>query len=261
MNLYWKLLKASIKSQMEYKTAFFMELLVFMILQALDFLLVAAILLKFDTVGGWNLYEVGYLFAVASMVRSLYRVFANDIHNFEKYTANGEFDQLLTRPVSPLTLLIARGVYWNQIGGFIQGGIMLGLSLWGMHEQGVSIGPALLYLPISLVTGTIIVFSLGLATATIGFWTVRINEFLAFTHYGPLNAASYPMHIYPGWLRGILFTLIPVAFITYVPALYLFDKGGAFWYLLVSPLVALATMGVTWKFWSFGIKQYHSTGS
>lgn len=261
MALYWKLFKASIKSQLEYKLAFLMELVVYMILQALDFLLVAAILLKFDTVGGWNLYEVGYLFATSSMVRSLYRVFANDIHSFEKYTVNGEFDQLLTRPVSPLVLLFSRGIYWNQIGGFVQGVLMLAYSLWGMHTHGVSIGPALLYLPISLVTGSLIVFSLGLATATIGFWTVRINEFLAFTHYGPLNAASYPMHIYPGWLRGVLFTLIPVAFITYVPALYLFDKGGAFWYLLVSPVIALVFVGATLRFWHYGIKHYHSTGS
>jgi ABC-2 type transport system permease protein len=261
MALYWKLFKASIKSQMEYKIAFVAELFVFMLLQALDYVLVAAILMKFDTVGGWNLYEVGYLYSISAMVRSLYRVFCNDIHNFEKYTVQGEFDQLLTRPVSPLLLLFSRGIYWNQIGGFLQGVLILIFCSWGLHARGVDIVPALLYLPVSLVSGALIVFSLGLATATIGFWTVRINEFLAFTHYGPLNAASYPMNIYPGWLRGILFTVIPVAFITYVPALSLFDKGGSGWLLLISPLVALAITLVTLRFWQFGIRHYHSTGS
>jgi ABC-2 type transport system permease protein len=261
MTLYWKLVKASLKSQLEYKLAFSFELVMYMILQALDFLLVAAILLKFDTVGGWNLYEVGYLFAISSFVRSLYRVFANDIHTFEKYTVNGEFDQLLTRPVSPLMLMLSRGIYWNQIGGCLQGAIMLVFCLSGMHAQGVSIWPALLYLPVSILCGAVIVFSLGLATATIGFWTAKIDELLAFTHYGPLNAASYPMHIYPGWLRGVLFTLIPVAFIAYVPSLYLFDKGGAFWYVLVSPCVAGVVGWSALRFWRFGIRHYHSTGS
>ncbi|PWK16472.1 ABC transporter permease [Tumebacillus permanentifrigoris] len=261
MALYWKLVKASLKSQLQYKLAFAFEVVMFMIMQALDFLLVAAILLKFDTVGGWDLYEVGYLFSIASLVRSLYRVFANEIHSFEKYTKNGEFDQLLTRPVSPLVLLFSRGINWNQIGGFLQGVLMLMFALWGLHEQGASIWAALLYLPVSILSGALIVFSLGLATATIGFWTVKINELLAFTHYGPLNAASYPMHIYPGWLRGVLFTLIPVAFIAYVPSLYLFDKGGALWYLLVSPLIAFVVAGLALRFWKFGIKHYHSTGS
>jgi ABC-2 type transport system permease protein len=261
MSLYWKLFKASIKSEMEYKIAFTMELLIFMLLQAIDFLLVAAILLKFDTIGGWNLYEIGYLYAISSMVRSLYRVFANEIHAFDKYTVNGEFDQLLTRPVSPLMLLFSQKIYWNQIGGFLQGLFLLALSLWGLGEQGIPLLPILLYLPITLIAGSLIAFSLGLATATIGFWTVRIQEFLAFTHYGPLNASSYPMHIYPGWLKGILFTLIPVAFITYVPALYLFEKGGHPWYLLATPLVALLATFIALRFWNFGIKHYHSTGS
>jgi ABC-2 type transport system permease protein len=261
MRMYWKLLSASVRSQMEYKVSFWMEMLIFMILQGIDFLLVAAILLKFDHVGGWNLYEVGYLFAVASMVRSLYRVFGNELHNFDKYTRNGEFDQLLTRPLSPLFILFSRNIHLNQLGGFLQGGLMLVICLWGLHAQGTAIWPALLYLPVSLVFGTLIVFALGLMTSTLAFWMTTIQELLAFTHYGPLTAAGYPASIYPGWLKGVLFTLIPVAFISYVPSLYLFDKGGSAWYLLLTPLVAVAAFYAGLRFWRFGIKHYQSTGS
>lgn len=246
---------------MEYKFSFLSSTLLMMVLQALDFLLVAAILLKFDHIKGWNLYEVGYLYAISMMVLSLYRTLANEFHTFEKYTVHGEFDQLLTRPVSPLLILFSRSLYLHQIGGFLQGVLILWVSLWGMQEAGQPVGAALLYLPVSLAAGALIVFSLGLSTATIAFWTVRINEFLPFTVYAPLNASSYPMHIYPGWLKGLLFSVLPVAFISYVPALYLFGKGGAWWHLLLPPLVGIAAVWLALRFWRFGISRYHSTGS
>ncbi|HEU4962946.1 MAG TPA: ABC-2 family transporter protein [Bacilli bacterium] len=261
MALYWKLIRASVAAQMEYKFSFLFSTLLMMVLQALDFLLIAAILLKFDTIKGWNLYEVGYLYAISMMVLSLYRTLCNEIHAFEKYTVQGEFDQLLTRPVSPLLNLFSRSLYLHQIGGFLQGIVVLAVSLWGLYGQGVSVAKALWFLPVSIVSGSLIVLALGLATATIAFWTVRIADFLPFTVYAPINASSYPMHIYPGWLKGLLFSVLPVAFIAYVPSLYLFDKGGAWWYLLLTPLVAAVALGLALAFWRFGIKRYHSTGN
>lgn len=261
MELYGKLLRASVRSQMEYKFSFLTEMLMFMVLQALDFLLVAAILLRFDKVGGWNLYEIGYLFALSSMVRSIYRIFGNEIHQFDRYVLEGEFDQLLTRPVSPLLLLAVRNIHWNQIGGFVQGVLMLAFCFAGMAGQGVQVWPAVAYLPVALLSGAAIAFALGIVTATAAFWIGKTQELQALTHYGPFNASGYPMHIYPGWLKMILFTLLPVAFFTYVPALYLFGKGGSGWMLVWPPLVAMAALGVALWFWSFGIKRYQSTGS
>lgn len=261
MSLYLKLISASIRSQMEYKFSFITSVLIFAVLSAMDFILVAAILLKFDHIQGWTLYEVGYLYAISSMVSSTYRIFANEVHNFEKYTLHGEFDQLLTRPVSPLLILFTRNLHLTQLGGFLQGSVILSLSLVGMWQNGYDILLAVLYLPVALLFGTIILFSLGLVTATVAFWTTRISELQVFTMYAPLTASSFPIQIYPGWLKGLLFTLLPVAFMAYVPALYLFDKGGSVLYLLASPIVALITITIALRFWNWGIRYYHSTGS
>jgi ABC-2 type transport system permease protein len=261
MSLYWKLISASVRSQMEYKFSFISTALIYSLLSAMDFLLVAAILLKFDDIGGWSLYEVGYLYALASIVSAIYRIFANEIHGFEKYTIYGEFDQLLIRPVSPLFILLTKNIHLTQIGGVLQGTIILILSLWGFWTTGGPFLPALLYIPFAFLFGTILIFSIGLTTATIAFWTTRITELQAFTMYAPLTAASFPIHIYPGWLKSLLYSILPVAFIAYVPALYLFDKGGTVWSLLLSPTVTVIALIVSLKFWSFGIRNYHSTGS
>jgi ABC-2 type transport system permease protein len=261
IRLYWKLVSASIRAQMEYKASFLANLFLYGALTSMDFLLVAAILLKFDDIQGWNLYEVGYLYAMATMVQSIYRTIANEIHAFEKYTVHGELDQLLIRPVSPLFILLTRQVNLNQLGGLLQGALILIISLIGLGRTGGNWEAALIYLPVGLLLGTIVVFSIALVTATTAIWIGRISELQAFTMYAPLTAASFPIHIYPEWLRGILYSILPVAFIAYVPSLFLFDKGGEILYLFLPPLVSIAALAASLSFWQYGLKHYHSTGT
>ncbi|PTM53277.1 ABC transporter permease [Desmospora activa] len=260
MKLFFTLWGASLRSRMQYKGNFLFSSFTYGLIMAVDFLMLAAILLRFDDVMGWTIYEVGYLYGIASASMSLYRLLAPEIHEFERYMVEGEFDSLLIRPVPPLTLLLTRNLELSRIGGVVQGIAILVLSLHGLAATTHWL-PALLYLPVAFISGLIISFALGLITATLAFWTQRIKDFQAFTLYAPNNAASYPMSIYPGWLKWILFTVLPVAFIAYVPALYLLDKGGTWHNLWVSPAVAGVFLWISLRFWRFGIRYYHSTGS
>lgn len=260
MKLYFKLVSASVRARMQYKMNFIFSVVSYGIIMMIDFVLLAAILNRFDSVKGWNLYEVGMLYSIASISLSLYRTVAPEIHEFEKYMIEGEFDSLLIRPVSPLVLLLSKNLDLSRIGGILQGVIILCLSLY--HLAGtLNLGLLLLFLPIMLISGWTISFSLALVTATIAFWTQRIKDFQTFTLYAPFNAANYPMNIYPGWLKIIFFTVIPVAFINYVPMLYLLDKGGSLYYLLLPVIVASLFLYLSLAFWNFGIRFYHSTGS
>jgi ABC-2 type transport system permease protein len=231
------------------------------LIMAVDFVLLAAILQRFDDVKGWNLYEVGLLYGISSIAITLYRVFGVEIHNFERYMVEGEFDSLLIRPVSPLSLLLTKNLDLSRIGGTIQGVLILIISFIGLNIDKLDLFFLLLYLPISIGSGVVICFSLGLFTATLAFWTQRIKDFQTFTLYAPFNAANYPMNIYPGWLKIIFFTVIPVGFMNYTPVLFLLSKGGDLWNLALPPAVALVFLFLSLRFWKFGIRHYHSTGS
>ncbi|WP_246625043.1 ABC transporter permease [Fictibacillus nanhaiensis] len=261
MHLYLKLLSGSLRSRMQYKMNFLISSLSYALIMAVDFILLAAILQRFDDVKGWNLYEVGLLYGISSVAITLYRVFGVEIHNFERYMVEGEFDSLLIRPVSPLSLLLTKNLDLSRIGGTLQGVIILIISIIGLHEKSVDTFFLILYLPVSILSGVVICFSLGLLTATIAFWTQRIKDFQTFTLYAPFNAANYPMNIYPGWLKLIFFTVIPVGFMNYTPVLFLLNKGGDLWNLLLPPAVAFVFLFIAYRFWQFGIRHYHSTGS
>lgn len=259
--LYLRLVLASIRARMQYRFDFLINLGLYGLVNVIDFLLVAAILARFRFLQGWSVYEVGLLFAIASIAMSLYQLLAPEIHHFERYIILGEFDGLLIRPWSSLFILLTRNVDLVRLGGVLQGGIILFLSVTALARAGV-LGPRqiliLLLLPWS---GMLIFLSLGLATAALAFWLGRIDEFQVFTLYAPQNAVYYPLTIYPRWLQGVLFGLLPVAFVNYVPIRYILGKGGSPWDLLLTPLVALFSLLLALRLWEQGEKHYTSTGS
>lgn len=260
-SFYLKMLKTNIRSQLQYKANFMMTSIANASLSALDFLLLGAILARFDHVKGWSLYEIGILYGVISCAMSLYRIFCVEIHEFEKYIILGEFDQLLTRPLSPLFLLLTKRLDLGKVGGSLQGIAVLAFSLAGLFRQGEGSIALLVYLPVAILIGGMMMFSISLITATTAFWTSQVKDMQTFTIFAPSNAANYPISLYPDWLKMVFLGLLPVGFINYVPALYLLHKGGSWYYLLLSPGVAILYLALALWFWSFGIKHYHSTGS
>lgn len=258
--MYWTLLVASVRARMQYKVDFLLTSIATGMVMVADYLLLAAILLKFKDIRGWTIEEVGLLYGMSTMSLGLYRMFAVEIHDFDKYVVQGEFDSLLIRPVSPLVLLLTRNLDLGRIGSIAQGGMIMAWSFTQLPWE-ETVWPALLYLPVALATGFLIALSLGLFTATLSFWVGRIKDFQAFTLYAPFTAANFPLAVYPGWLKSIFFTVLPVGFITYLPATFLLQKGSGAWILWASPLFSLAFFGLALMFWRFGIRHYCSTGS
>jgi ABC-2 type transport system permease protein len=260
LRLYLLLIRASIRSRMQYKFNFIIASILAALIQISDFLIVAIVLYKFGAIKGWGLYEIGYLFAVITLSKTIYRSLANDVHNLEKYLVGGELDQLLTRPVPVLLALMSQN-FRIMLGEVLQGGFVLGWALMGLLQSG-QVGWAVIPYTIFIIgTGSIILFSIGLATATIGFWTTRITELQNITEDAARTAAQYPLTLYPNWMTSILLFVIPVGFVSYVPALYILRGEVGGWVLGAVLAVAIICLTASIKFWRFGISRYQSTGS
>lgn len=259
-HLYKILIRTSIRSRMQYKFNFVLGAILAALIQISEFLMVALVLHKFGAIKGWSLYEIGYLFAIMTLSKTLYRTFGNEVHHLEKYLVGGELDQLLTRPM-PVLLAMMPQNFRIMIGEVLQGGFILCWSLAGMMHSG-QIGWTVI--PLSLlviVTGAIILFSIGLATATLGFWTTRIEELQVITEDAARTAAQYPLTLYPKWMSSLLLTVIPVGFVNYIPSLYLLRGEGGMWVLALIVVVALVCLAASLRFWAFGMTKYQSTGS
>lgn len=259
--LYRRLVRASLLGKMQYKANFIITSLANGLIQVVDFLLVATILLRFHYIAGWSIYEVGLLYGTTSIAVALYRLFAPELHQFERWIRQGDFDSLLIRPWPTLLVLLARNIDLERVGGAIQGAVILGISLRALVNTETLNAFGVLYILVTPLYGAGIIFAISLATAALAFWIVRTDEFQVFTMYAPQTASSFPLDIYPGWLRALLFTVLPVAFAGFVPISYLLGKGGGWFSLLAGPIVAVISIMVAYSFWRLGERRYHSTGT
>ncbi|WP_400163401.1 ABC transporter permease [Brevibacillus sp. TJ4] len=259
--LYRKLIRASIRAQMQYKLNFLTSAVTTGLIMVLDFLVLSTILYRFDDVNGWSIYEVGLLYGISSTSISMYRMIAPELHDFEKYIIHGELDQLLIRPVSPLLLLLTRYLDLSRIGGIVQGVAILVISLGGLYVQGKDILLLVCFLPVAVAAGCCLYFAISLCTAAASFWTQQIKDMQTFTIYAPANAANYPVSLYPDWLKWLFYSVLPIAYMNYVPMLALLGKGGEWYYPFLTPIVAAVFMWLAVCFWRAGIRHYHSTGS
>lgn len=259
-NLYSVLIRSSIRSRMQYKMNFMLGTFLAAVIQIAEFLMIAIVLNKFGAVKGWSLYEVGYLFAVMTLSKTLYRTFASDVHHLENYLTSGELDQLLTRPM-PILLALMSQNFRMMPGELLQGGFILSWSLHGMMSSGQITWAAIPYTLFVIITGAVILFSIALATATIGFWLTRITELQTLTEDASQTAVRYPLVLYPSWLQSILLVVIPVGFVNYVPSLFILRGEFGSWILLGVALFAGICLTASMRLWKFGLTRYQSTGS
>ena len=261
LSLYLRSARAAMRAKMQYKGDFVAGLLLYAALSATDFLMIAAILTRFPRLGGWDVYEVGLLYGMASIAMGLYRTFGAELHEFERYLVRGEFDVLLLRPWPTLLTLLGRNVEPERLGNALQGAIILSLCAKRLMDAGALDPLEVAYVAAASILGTLVPFSLALITAAAGFWVVRIGELQTFVMYAPVSASHYPLTIYPGWLRALLTGVLPVGFMNFVPVQYLLGKGGGPWALWLSPLVIAAFSVLAYGCWRLGERHYHSTGT
>lgn len=259
-HLYRTLVAATLQARLAYRWNFVSSLLLAMLMLTAELLIVLFIVTRVHGIGGWNAGQILVLVGFAQATAGMYRVFAAELHNFDRYLVNGEFDSILTRPAAPLFILITRSVDPEQGGWIVQGVVVLLVGIW---RSGAFSHPwlAAASAVTGLVTGGAVFFALVTATATLGFWTTRIDDVQPLLLYGPETAASYPVSIYPVGIQAVFYTVIPVALGGYVPAAVMLEKGLPPAMLVASWGGALAAVGLALAFWNVGVRHYTSTGS
>ncbi|MFZ5814034.1 MAG: ABC transporter permease [Bacillota bacterium] len=260
MDIYLRLLAAAIRSRMQYKWDFILTGIFYAMITAVDFLTVAAILYRYRSVSGWNVYEVAVLSGLATTSHGLYRVFAAELDTFEKYLINGEYDSLLIRPWPPLLSLLARNFDLGRISAAAQGFLVLSIGLSGVIAQGAPTW-LVLYACIVPFAGAVIISAIAIAVAGAGFYLTRISELQIFAVNAPVAAANYPAEIFPRWLRGLLTGLLPVATIGYIPVRFALGKGGTALSLAAPFVAAVLALTVALHLYRIGERHYQGTGS
>lgn len=264
--LYWRLVGAHMRSQMQYRVSFVIDTITQFAGTIVDFGATAVLFVNFPTIGGWSLGEVAFLYGMSSISFALADMIGTGF-DYSYFGPNmvqrGGFDQILTRPVNAFVQVLASGFALRRLGRMAQGVAILVLSLTLID---VSFTPIkIVYLLIMICAGILFFIGLFIFGSGVSFWTVESLEAMNIVTYGGQFMTSYPMHIYQEWLRSIFIFVIPMAFVNYYPSLWLLDKtdplGGPIWLAFLAPFVCVAVFLCGMRMWWFGVRHYTSTGS
>jgi ABC-2 type transport system permease protein len=178
------------------------------------------------------------------------------LNPISSYVRKGEFDLLLLKPVSSQFLVTFRYLQVLEFSGLLIGLAVIGI---GMHRLDTVTATNILLLIIFLTVALAIIYSLYLALSTLAFWFTRIEE-VASIIWLHSTAGSFPVAAYPGWAR-ILFTFVlPVAFVTNVPAQAATGRLTWDWALGSLAFAAAALVASAWL-WGRAIRSYSSASS
>ena len=264
-SMYRRLIGVQIRSQLQYRTQFALDVVATVLTVFLEFSALALVFERFDNIAGWTLPEVAFLYGSVEIAFGIMDLIFSgfDPQDFGQEIRRGSFDQILLRPVPVTAQVLGREFVLRRLGKVAVGCAVFGTAL---VLNDVAWTPTkLAYLPL-MILGMVGFFGgLFVIGSTITFWTVESIEAMNILTYGGSFMISHPMSIYGVWMRRFFTYAVPAIFLNYYPALYLLDKPDPFGFPTVapflSPLVGLLFLGASLRFWRFGIRHYQSTGT
>jgi ABC-2 type transport system permease protein len=263
--LYLRLLSIQIRSQLQYRVAYLIELFTTGLITVFEFGSLALVFERFGSIQGWSLGEVAFLYSLVEISFGLMDLFFSgfDPGRFSQHVRLGTFDQLLLRPVSITVQVLGSELVLRRIGRVFVGAVIFAsaLGILEIHWTPVKIA----ILPTIVASMFAFFGGLFIIGATLTFWTVESVEVMNIFTYGGGMLISYPMHIYPDWIRRFFTFVLPAIFLNYYPALFILDKPDPLNFPDFAPLLAPAAgslvLLISLGFWRFGIRHYKSTGS
>jgi ABC-2 type transport system permease protein len=264
LSLYFRLIGARIRAQMQYKVSFLLDLLGFALVTALEFTTIAILLASFNQIAGWTLDEIALLYGLTAMALSLAEMVGRGFDApFEQMMQRGTFDGVLIRPLGTFFQILASEFQLRRLGRTLQGATVL---LYAFTRLPIDWTLAkLLLLPLAVLSGAAIYGGLVVIGATLCFWTIKTPEVINAFTFGGEELSSYPLSIYSRPLRAVFLYIIPLGFANYPTALLLLGRtdphGLPAWLAWFAPVVAVFFLAVALAFWRLGVSKYTSTGS
>jgi len=259
LRLYTKLLKFSLITSTTYHIGFLISIIVDVGYQITFILFFKIIYQNVSSIAGWNYYEVLFL-AGLDIVTSATIFGLVCIYNLRRLPdkiRNGDMDLILTKPINSLFGATFFTPYITIVIDSLSG---VFLMIYSLHNLNLKIKLIdILSTIFLLVCGQIIAYCLVVIPASLSF------VFLSSTNNEKFGEkiilfSSNPHHIYEGLLRKIFFYVLPIVFISSIPA-YTILRGAKGKYLLLGAVLAIILLFITIKLWNKMIKYYSSASS
>ncbi len=208
------------------------------------------------TFTGWRWEEALIVVGVFTLLEGFSSTFlAPNLNRIVRHVQEGTLDFVLLKPISSQFWLSAHTVSPWGLPDIIFGIITI---LYAGNRLGIGARAYLLSV-IPLIFGFAILYSLWFMLGATSIWFVKIYNVTEVLR-GLLEAGRYPMAAYPVAYRFFFTFIVPVAFLTTIPAEAMLGRVqiGA---TIVAAALAIALLLVSRFFWRFALRFYTSASS
>ncbi|MFC9029990.1 ABC transporter permease [Streptomyces arboris] len=252
-----------VRSTMAYRASFVMTTFGNLAVTAFDFLTIVLMFTHVDALGGYTLPEIALLYGVSATAFGLCDLLLGSMERLGRRVRDGTLDTLLVRPVPVLAQVAADRFALRRIGRILQGLAVLVYALVTLDIAWTPLKVAML--PVMVISGAAVFGAVFVAGAAFQFVAQDASQVQSAFTYGGATLLQYPPTIFAKDLvRGVTF-VVPLAFVSWLPTLYVLDRDYPLdlphWVAFLTPVVAVVCGVLAGLAWRAALRTYRSTGS
>ena len=230
--------------------ATFVSNVVFMILNNASFIVQWIVLFSLKSnIGGYSLNQVLLLWAMAASTYGFSHFFFRRAYHLSDIINTGKLDSYLVQPKNVLLSVITTDVEPSALGDILYGYIIVFISGFTIRK--------LFLFTIFSISGGILITAFSVILCSLSFWFQR-SEMIADTGNGMVTTfATYPDGIFKGFVKALLYTIIPIGIANYMPVKIITQFNS---YLIIPViLVPIVFVIVAYIVFYKGLRRYSSS--
>jgi ABC-2 type transport system permease protein len=208
------------------------------------------------TFPGWSWEQALVVLGIFTLLQGVSATFlVPNLNRIVDHVQQGTLDFVLLKPISSQFWLSTRTVSPWGIPDLIFGGVLIG---YAGSRLGLGISNYLVS-TIPIFFGIMSLYSLWFMLGATSIWFVKIYNVTEVLR-GLMEAGRFPMVAYPVAYRFFFTFVVPVAFLTTVPAEAMLGRTQVVWVVSAGAL-ALGLLFTSGIFWRFALRFYTSASS
>ena len=253
------MLMQSFKTMLEYKGDFILLMVTTIVGQISSLFFIYLIYQKVPAIAGWSFWEIIFIYGILYFSEGIISFLFEGTWLLNGLINRGELDRFLLRPVPIGVQVLLIKMYFDGLGKiilsiFIMFQALMNLSIrWNIWK--------IIMLIIFVVSASVIRVCLNIVANSSSFWLKGSKNSLPHMVYTVWEFGKYPINIFSGVIQFMLVTFLPYAFMGFLPAAYMFDKQIYASVALITPIVAVIWIIISFVVFRLGLNKYESTGN
>jgi viologen exporter family transport system permease protein len=255
LRIFWS---ASVSAEMEYRANFIMAALSSLMMLVGTVMMLWLFYRTGYQMGGWDWRDALAVVGAFTFLEGMQSAFmAPNRTRVTEYVREGTLDFVLLKPIDSQFWLSVRSVsLWGVPN------ILLGLAFLVYVIVTRDVTPGVIDILLSFTTlgmAVLVLYSLGYLLSTLTIWYVKLYN-ITMAMQALVETGRYPIPAYKPAYQAFFTFVLPVAFMTTVPAQFLTGRGSIAW-LLATAAVTATLLFASIAFWRFALKYYTSASS